>query len=193
MSQWDKSTQFSRSQEANLTNFRILIVDDFQFMADLLAGILREVGVGYTISCYSAADAQKIIKEAAENYTSSTHIDMALIDWLMPDTNGVELIKWIRSQDQDHIKYMPIIMLSAYTSKDVVEAARDSGATEALVKPISAEKLLSRIIHVINNDRPFVKNQTYFGPDRRRKEEPFQGEEKRQMDPKMVEVNQEDV
>jgi hypothetical protein len=46
--------------------------------------------------------------------------------------------------------------------------ARDAGVTEFLAKPISAKALYNRILHIILNPRPFIKTETYFGPDRRR-------------------------
>lgn len=193
MTQENLSGASGQKKEANLTNFRVLIVDDFTFMAELLAGLLKEAGIGNTLTCESAEEAQQRITHAAQHQSASSHIDLALIDWLMPGTNGVELIKWIRGHKQEHIKFMPLVLISAYTSRKVVQAARDNGANEALVKPIAAETLISRLIHVINHQRPFVKTGTFFGPDRRRQDQPFQGEEKRKTDPNFVKVHKEDV
>jgi hypothetical protein len=50
-----------------------------------------------------------------------------------------------------------------------VEAARDAGVTEFLVKPITAHSLFSRIAEIIERPRAFVRCEGYFGPDRRRK------------------------
>jgi hypothetical protein len=49
-----------------------------------------------------------------------------------------------------------------------VIGARDAGVTEFLAKPISAKGLYQRILNVVANPRPFIKTETYFGPDRRR-------------------------
>ena len=193
MPERNKSLELEQRKECNLGNFRILIVDDFQFMGSLLSGMLKEIGIGSTIVVETAKDAQKAINFAAKEHSSSTHIDLALIDWLMPETNGTELIRWIRNKEEEHISFMPIILLSAYTSRKVVEAARDNGANDAMVKPISAESLVSRIVHIINHNRPFVKTDTFFGPDRRRKEIQFAGKNRRKMNPSFVEVNHEDV
>ena len=189
----DKDVKYTVSQrkECNFGGFRVLIADDFRFMNDLLSGMLREVGVGSIISCEGAIEAQNYLKDAAKNPSAATHVDLALIDWLMPGMDGVELIKWIRSSKSEELKLMPIILVSAYTSRKVVEAARDSGANEALVKPISADRLISRIVHMINNQRPFVKAPEFFGPDRRRQIQDFDGDEKRKMETQFVKVNRE--
>ena len=193
MQEGNPSFEATQPKECNLKNFRILIVDDFQFMADLLAGMMREMGVGEVITFDSASGALNHLKYVTKNYSNTTHIDLALIDWLMPGMNGVDLIKEIRRFDQDYIKFLPIVLLSAYTSKKVVEAARDSGANEALVKPISAEKLAKRLVHIINNPRPYIKNDKFMGPDRRRKEEKFQGKDKRKTKAEFIKVHEEDV
>jgi len=84
-------------------------------------------------------------------------------------------------------------MISAFASRDVVEVSRDSGANEALVKPVSASLLASRIQAVINSPRPFIKSPDFFGPDRRRKEQKFKGEDKRVTPAEEVKVNNEQL
>jgi DNA-binding response OmpR family regulator len=59
-------------------------------------------------------------------------------------------------------------MLSAYSERSKVEAARDAGVTEFCCKPITAKEMFSKIAAVINEPRPFIRNRHYFGPDRRR-------------------------
>lgn len=187
------SFEATQPKECNLKNFRILVVDDFQFMCDILSGMMREMGVGEVLTFDSSRSALSHLNYVTKNYSNSTHIDLALIDWLMPGMNGVELIKEIRRFDEDYIKFLPVVLLSAYTSKKVVEAARDSGANEALVKPISAEKLARRMVHIINHPRPFIKNDGFMGPDRRRKEERFEGKDKRKTKAEFIKVHEEDV
>jgi hypothetical protein len=48
-------------------------------------------------------------------------------------------------------------------------AARDAGVTEILAKPITAQNLMLRIAEVVDKPRAFVRCETYFGPDRRRR------------------------
>jgi DNA-binding NtrC family response regulator len=61
-------------------------------------------------------------------------------------------------------------MMTGYSARPRVQAARDTGVTEFLVKPFSADSMAKRIAHVINRPRDFVAvEKGYFGPDRRRK------------------------
>jgi hypothetical protein len=57
--------------------------------------------------------------------------------------------------------------------------ARDAGVTEFLRKPVTVESVIARVAEVIERPRPFVRCGAYFGPDRRRKSELWEGEERR--------------
>ena len=75
--------------------------------------------------------------------------------------------------------YVPIIMLTAYSEMNRIVEARDSGVNEFVVKPISVNTLFSRIQAVIEKPRPFIRNNNFFGPDRRRKDMPFNEPDRR--------------
>jgi DNA-binding response OmpR family regulator len=74
----------------------------------------------------------------------------------------------IRQPGSSGNPYVPIIMLSGHSERKRIVTARDAGVTEFLAKPISAKALYERILSVVASPRPFIKTQTYFGPDRRR-------------------------
>lgn len=172
----------------SLKNFTVLLVDDYEFMQHLCASMLRAFGVGGIMVCSSGAEAIELltITQSQARNNSVKGIDLILTDWMMPNGSGVELIDWVRNHQSDQIRFTPIMLLSAFTSEDIVGIARDHGASEALVKPISAEKMATRILAMIDNPRPFVKTATFFGPDRRRKIVPWKGEERRLMNSDQV-------
>ncbi|HRC27435.1 MAG TPA: response regulator, partial [Alphaproteobacteria bacterium] len=87
--------------------------------------------------------------------------------------SGADLLDWIRGNRDDEIRFLPVIVISAYTTERVVSMARDRGANEALVKPVSGMKLAQRILATIDNPRPFISGGGFFGPDRRRQVMPF--------------------
>jgi CheY-like chemotaxis protein len=109
-------------------------------------------------------------EDGASGLDSFTHYvpDIVLTDWAMPIFDGLELTQMIRQPGANANPYVPIIMLTGHSEKKRVIAARDSGVTEFLAKPISAKALYQRILNVVANPRPFIKTTTYFGPDRRR-------------------------
>jgi hypothetical protein len=69
-----------------------------------------------------------------------------------------------------------------------VQEARDVGVNEFLSKPVTARGVLSRIAQVVDNPRPYVRTDGYFGPDRRRRADPdYTGPRRRAADNQPVE------
>ncbi len=60
-------------------------------------------------------------------------------------------------------------MLTGYSEKMRVELARDAGVNEFIVKPVTAQAIISRMNMLISKPRPFIRSEDYFGPDRRRR------------------------
>jgi len=190
-------TNTSNSHKKNtydLRNFNILLAEDFEFMQQLVTGMLRAFGVGQIIVCPSGNEARGLISVMAAAKTPDMKmVDIVLADWMMPDGSGLELIKWIRNHKSDKVKFLPVIMLSAFASEDVVKSARDIGANESLVKPVSGEKLASRILSVIDHPRPYIKSPDFFGPDRRRKNVPIKGEDRRKLKAEEIKIYNEQL
>ncbi len=178
-------TEPQNTDPLDLADFKVLIVEDFPFIADLLATCLREMGVGDVITADNGQSAQTKI-QSMNQFENANNIDVVILDWLMPVMDGRELIKAIRGHKSDGIRFLPVIVCSAYTSEALVRETRDLGANEVVVKPISAGEVARRIQYVINNPRPYVKSTTFFGPDRRRQKRPFEGEDRRKTKPQDV-------
>ena len=176
-----------------LKSFNVLLTDDYDFMQSLMGGMLRAFGVGNTMVCSSTKEAIELLTITLSQMKAGNckPIDMVLVDWMMPDGSGVDVIKWIRNHKSDQIRFMPIILVSAFASEDVVIAARDYGANEALVKPVSGQKLANRILSVIDHPRPFVQAPSFFGPDRRRQEKSWKGEDRRKISADQIETHNE--
>jgi len=86
---------------------------------------------------------------------------------------------------------VPIIMLTGYTEMHRVTEARDAGVNEFLAKPVSAKKLYSRIVAIIEHNRNFIKIKQFFGPDRRRKAlESYRGDERRKNQAEVIAAQQ---
>lgn len=178
----------------NLKAFNVLLVEDFEFLQQLITGMLKSFGVGGITVCSSGDEARGLLQVLAASRSSDMKmVDIVLADWMMPEGNGEELIRWIRNNNDDKIKFLPVILLSAFTDKQTIITARDAGANEALVKPVSGENLANRILNVINHPRPYIKSPDYFGPDRRRKTQKFKGDEKRKTQAEEIKVHNEQL
>lgn len=165
----------------DLSNFTIMLVEDSVYMQSLMTSMMKVFGVGDIMVCGGGEEAMDLLKVTQARRASRyiTKVDIVVTDWLMPKGSGRELLKWIRSQDDDAIRFLPVMVVSAYTTEKVVNQARDLGANETLVKPISGMGLASRICSMIDKPRPFVSTPDYFGPDRRRQDVPFTGNDRR--------------
>jgi two-component system chemotaxis response regulator CheY len=144
----------------DMSALSILVADSNHYMRKILRTMLR----GFGISKIREADnGAKALEEL------NTHlIDLVVADYALETLNGVEMTELVRGGEDSPNRYVPIIMLSAYTEKWRIEAARDAGVTEFLAKPLCAQDLYLRLIEVIERPRKFVRTARYFGPDRRR-------------------------
>ena len=98
----------------------------------------------------------------------------------MEGMSGLGLVQMIRTNPQTPNPFVPVIMLTGHTSLDHVMLARDAGVNEFIAKPVSVKTMMSRLVSVIENPRPFVRTQGYFGPCRRRRgAEEYRGPERR--------------
>ncbi|MBI1301246.1 MAG: response regulator [Alphaproteobacteria bacterium] len=165
------------------------MVEDSLYMQTLISEMLKVFGVGDIIMCSDAEEAIDLLT-IAHARASSRHVnkvDIVVTDWLMPAGSGGKLLNWIRNNKNQTIKFMPVIVMSGYTTELLTHITRDMGANEILVKPISGKLLASRICSVIDNPRPFIQTEDFFGPDRRRQSLPYEGKDKRVDAPKIVE------
>ena len=145
-----------------LSRISALLIDDNRHMITIVKTILRGFGVGRFYEAADAAEAFDIFRAEA--------IDLIIVDYLMDILDGTDFVKLVRTADDSPNTFIPIVMLTAYSEKSKVLAARDAGVTEFCCKPVTAKELYGKIVSVVNNPRPFVKTPSYFGPDRRRKD-----------------------
>ena len=152
-------------------NLNILLVEDDNYMRFLVRDILKVFGVGEIRTARDGTAAYQELK----NFPA----DIVIIDWVMQPMNGLEFLEKLRNAIDSPNPYVPTIMLTAFTEIERVKESRDMGITEFLAKPFTPQKLYSRIVSVIEDQRVYVRSPTYFGPDRRRADRPFLGPDRR--------------
>ena len=109
----------------------ILVVEDDRSVNNLITTILKTHDYRYL----TALNGAEAVLEA-----SSHNPDIVLLDLGLPDTDGVDIIKKIRTWSN-----MPIIVISARSEDSDKIEALDSGADDYITKPFSVEELLARI------------------------------------------------
>lgn len=117
-----------------MAEFTILIVDDESAIRDMVTVALEVAGY----KCLQAENAR-----TAHALIIDESPDLVLLDWMMPDTSGLELLRRLR-RDELTAK-LPVIMLTAKTEEDNLVQGLDSGADDYMTKPFSPRELIARI------------------------------------------------
>lgn len=112
----------------------ILIVDDEAAIREMIRVGLELAGY----ECLEAADAQ-----SAHAAILDERPDLVLLDWMMPQTSGIELLRRLRREDVGND--VPVIMLTAKDDEDNRVQGLDVGADDYITKPFSSRELLARI------------------------------------------------
>lgn len=116
----------------------ILIVEDEAAIREMIGFAMRRSGYELT----EAANGQQAQLQVAEKVP-----DVILMDWMLPDVSGVELVR--RLKREELTRDIPIIMLTARSSEDDKVYGLDSGADDYVTKPFSPKELLARIRAVL--------------------------------------------
>ena len=140
---------------------RVLIVEDNPHMRALLRLLLNSAGIYQIHEANDGAAGLEILQ--------AKKCDLILCDMAMAHMDGLAFTREVRRSKKSANPFAPIIMISGYTERHLVEEARDAGVTEFLAKPITAQSLFSRIAEIMDRPRSFVRCTDYLGPDRRRK------------------------
>jgi two-component system chemotaxis response regulator CheY len=115
---------------------RALVLDDSRAMRTILKGILSEVG-------FEVQEAATV-RDAMTFLGGGTDFDLALVDWNLPEVNGIEFVRQVRSQRRfDTVKLM---MVTTETEMSQVAAAIRAGANEYIMKPFSKQAIADKLV-----------------------------------------------
>jgi CheY-like chemotaxis protein len=118
----------------------ILIIDDSPDQQALLRAILGKAGHTDLLSADSAKTAFPMLD--MDGQEPPIQIDLILMDVLMPELDGVEACRQIKSQP--HLCDIPIIMVTAKNDLSNLQAAFAAGANDYITKPVNNVELLAR-------------------------------------------------
>lgn len=156
----------------NIQDLKFLIVDDDANMRRLIWNILDSLGVKEAETTGSVEHGYAKLFEFAA--------DIVICDLRMEPHDGIEFVRRVRTNDDSPNIYLPIIILTGHAELEAVRKARDAGVNEFLTKPVSPQKLYEKIQSIIENPRAYIRTKDYFGPCRRRRQDPqYKGPERR--------------
>lgn len=121
---------------------RILVVDDSEDFRDLLNGALLSAGYADVVTASSGWEALKLL-DVGSSSDEKPAVDVALLDIVMPEMDGVEVCARIRN-DRRYAD-LPIIMVTALDDMTHLSKAFVAGATDYLTKPINRIELIARV------------------------------------------------
>ena len=112
----------------------ILVVEDDRDISELVCQSLKQNDYR-TVACRNVQEARQSLSELTP--------DCMVIDWMLPDGSGVDLIRWMRRQEQ--YQQIPVLMLTARAQESDMITGLDSGADDYLTKPMSLRELNARV------------------------------------------------
>jgi signal transduction histidine kinase/CheY-like chemotaxis protein len=123
------------------SQLRIMIVDDNQTSLDILGDTLRSLN-------FKQVDCELSAKAAIRKFTDSLErgesCDIMIVDWRMPEMNGIELTKRIRAACNG-AQAPAVFMISAHNRMEIVRQADQIGLAGFLVKPVNTSLLIDAI------------------------------------------------
>lgn len=161
-------------EKIDFSKIRFLVVEANALSAELMVDILAMVGA---ISIRRATEVDTAIRMMRD-----ADVDVLVTEWNLGAKSGIDLVDFIRHSAQSPNRFMPVIMCTANSEQEDVMQARDKGVTEFLAKPFSVDGLYKRLVSIIARPRSFINSDTYFGPDRRRRQMPISFPDRRQKD-----------
>jgi two-component system chemotaxis response regulator CheY len=114
---------------------KFLVVDDSLTMRRIVVNALKSLGYESVIE---AADGKEAVGKLA-----SEGADFVITDWNMPEMNGLDLVRWIRGNDQ--FTNLPVLMITTRGNKDDVIEAMKARVNNYIVKPFTPAGLKEKI------------------------------------------------
>ena len=142
-----------QTQAQSMSSKRILLVEDEHSIREMVSFALGQEG--YVID--EAEDGRSAELKIADNIP-----DLVLLDWMLPDTSGLELLR--RWKRKDALQETPIIMLTARVEERDKIDGLDSGADDYITKPFSVKELTARIRAVLRRGAGNLENEVIVGP-----------------------------
>jgi len=121
----------------------ILVVEDEPAIQELVSFSCASSG-------YKVRRAESV--GAAQEAIRSELPDLVILDWMLPDRGGIDLLRDLRAQDRT--RDLPVIMLTAKSAETDRVIGLDSGADDYVVKPFSPRELVSRVRAVFRRRAP---------------------------------------
>ena len=146
--------------DKELINLKVLVVDDEKVVCDSTCKVLNSIGM----NSEGVTTGKEAVTRVVEEHEKNDDFYAAIIDWNMPEMNGIETTKEIRKAVG---KDVPIIIMSAYDWSDIEEEAKAAGVNAFISKPLFKSRLTTTFKQLLNNNQEeenplsLLKNEDY--------------------------------
>ena len=127
-------------------NIKILLVEDASVMRKMETKTLNSLELNNIKEAENGKDAVEFLK-------SDPKVDLIISDWNMPEMDGFELLKWVRTNEET--KSIPFLMATGRGEKKEIEKASEAGVSSFISKPFNKDELLEKI-----NEAFGIKSET---------------------------------
>ncbi len=114
----------------------VLICDDDPNVVRLLAATLRHEGLRLVV----ANDGESALRMARAERPA-----LVLLDWRMPGTDGLEVCRALRAEDDPRLRDVPVVLVTAQTGPESTAAGFEAGVTDYLTKPFTPPHVRARV------------------------------------------------
>ena len=127
-------------EELTLPPIRVLLADDDEVLLETAKDALGSIGA----EAHVAASGTEAVRMASEQ----PDYQVVILDWKMPDMDGIEAARQIRGRVGEDV---PILLISAYDWSDLEEAAREAGINGFISKPLFRSTLYDKLNELLGN------------------------------------------
>ena len=159
------------TRKIDLSKVPFLLVDPNPLSLELTCDVLGMMGALTLRRCTTTDRALEALR--------SEPIDIVITEWNTAPLSGLQFIDYVRTSPQSPNRLLPILLMTARSEEPHVMQARDRGITEFLAKPFTVDTFYKRLVSIVAFPRAFIDAETYFGPDRRRRDAGYQGPDRR--------------
>ena len=132
-------------EEMRIDGVSALIADDDPILLETAVDTLESLG----IQAESAESGREALEMCRRRHETGTDYNVVILDWKMPDMNGIDTIRRIREEvDAD----IPILLTSAYDWSDIEDAAKEAGANGFIGKPLFRSSLYEKISELMGTE-----------------------------------------
>ncbi len=131
----------------------VLVVDDDRIACEHAKLVLEQVG----ISCETVLSGKEAVEMVKVRHARREDYHLIIVDWKMPEMDGVETTRQIREIVGDHT---PIIILTSYNWDDIEHSAREAGVDTFAAKPLFAGTVMDEFREAFKNKNAKLANKT---------------------------------